>query len=204
MEVINWIWGQSSRYKPFVAHRVGEIKEKTSPTQWRHVPKVVNPADLATRGEKMENLIGENPWTDGPAFLYKEEKDWPAPRNPVNLELLEVAQVEVTKAQAHVRTILETPSSDSKLRSQPTFPIDCSDYSSWNRLVRVTAWVLRFVNLMKPGNRIRKQIMPTLNVPEIEAAEKVLNLEAQRQGFRDTIQNLKNDKSSPSGPLRER
>ena len=58
-----WIQGQSRNYKPFVAHRVGEINDGSSPEQWRHVPSKVNPADQGTRGtsqmakEKLSKVI---------------------------------------------------------------------------------------------------------------------------------------------------
>ena len=35
---IFWIQGQSRRYKTFIANRVSEIHQKSSPRQWRHVP----------------------------------------------------------------------------------------------------------------------------------------------------------------------
>ena len=41
-----WFQGQSTEYKPFIAHRVREIHEFSAPNQWRYVPTDVNPADL--------------------------------------------------------------------------------------------------------------------------------------------------------------
>ena len=38
-----WMQGQSREYKPFIAHRVGEIHEFSAPNQWRYVPTNVNP-----------------------------------------------------------------------------------------------------------------------------------------------------------------
>ena len=49
-----WIQGQSREYKPFIAHRVGEIHDFSAPNQWRYVPTDVNPADLGTRGVTVE------------------------------------------------------------------------------------------------------------------------------------------------------
>ena len=40
-DVIFWIQGQSRRYKTFIANRVSEIHQKSSPRQWRHVPTKV-------------------------------------------------------------------------------------------------------------------------------------------------------------------
>ena len=42
MNVRYWIQGQSREYKPFTAHRVGEIHEFSAPNQWCYVPTDVN------------------------------------------------------------------------------------------------------------------------------------------------------------------
>ena len=45
-----WLRNQSREFKPFVANRIDEIQQTTSPEQWRHIPGTVNPADMTTRG----------------------------------------------------------------------------------------------------------------------------------------------------------
>ena len=68
-----WIQGQSREYKPFIAHRVGEIHDFSAPNQWRYVPTDVNPADLGTRGVTVE----EHPLTYGgmgPNFSRSQNK----------------------------------------------------------------------------------------------------------------------------------
>ena len=60
MNLRYWIQGQSREYKPFIAYRVGEIHEFSSPNQCRYVPTNVNPADLGTRGLTVEELARAN------------------------------------------------------------------------------------------------------------------------------------------------
>lgn len=60
MDVLYWVHGHSKLFKPFVAHRVGEIQQKTSPAQWRHIPTKLNPADLLTRGLTVDALKKED------------------------------------------------------------------------------------------------------------------------------------------------
>ena len=72
-----WIRGQSREYKPFVAHRVGEIHEKSNPNQWRYVPTDMNPADLGTRGMTAQELTDSTKWWNGPEFLCNPEAEWP-------------------------------------------------------------------------------------------------------------------------------
>ena len=77
MNVGYWIQGQSREYKPFIAHRVGEIYEFSAPNQWRYVPTDVSPADLGTKGLTVEELASADLWWNGPKFLKKLKQDLP-------------------------------------------------------------------------------------------------------------------------------
>ena len=46
MNVGYWIQGPSKEYEPFIAHRVGEIHEFSTPNQWCYIPTDVNPTTL--------------------------------------------------------------------------------------------------------------------------------------------------------------
>lgn len=72
-----WIRGQSREYKPFVAHRVGEIHDHSNPDQWRYVPTNLNPADTSTRGLTAPELAESTKWWNGPEFLPQPEAEWP-------------------------------------------------------------------------------------------------------------------------------
>ena len=50
MNTLWWIRGHSRSFKPFVANRVGDIQNMTSPEQWRSPFTKDNPADYLTRG----------------------------------------------------------------------------------------------------------------------------------------------------------
>jgi len=50
MVVLAWISSQSSKWKTFVANRVGEIHERTLIHEWSHVGTHDNPADIVSRG----------------------------------------------------------------------------------------------------------------------------------------------------------
>ena len=49
---LQWIYNSKERHKIYVANRVAEILETTLPSDWRHVPGVLKPADNGTRGLK--------------------------------------------------------------------------------------------------------------------------------------------------------
>ena len=46
---LQWIYNFKGKHKIYVAKRVAGILETTSPSDWRHVPGVLNPADDGTR-----------------------------------------------------------------------------------------------------------------------------------------------------------
>ena len=164
------IQGQSREYKPFLAHRVGEIHEFSAPDQWRYVPTNVNPADHGTRGLTVEEFTRADLWWNGPEFLKKSKQDWPKckfdkPTSEENLELegtREIAAKEATSYQISEEG--EETASDDNASAEEVWRLDPSRYSKWYRvktkgklelelsLVRVTAWVRRFI-----GNQLNKE-----------------------------------------------
>ncbi|XP_046632671.1 uncharacterized protein LOC124312218 [Daphnia pulicaria] len=74
--VRNWIRATAAYYQVFVSYRVGEIQTITEPEEWRFIPGVLNPADLATRSSIDEQPI-PSMWLDGPEFLLQSEDSWP-------------------------------------------------------------------------------------------------------------------------------
>ena len=70
--VLQWIYGYANRQQIFVSNRVAEILEKSQPAQWRHVLRILNPADDGTRGLKISDVTVFSCWSTGPAFLAKK------------------------------------------------------------------------------------------------------------------------------------
>ena len=75
--VIYWIRDKSRSFKPFVANRIGEIHESTSPEQWHHIPGKLNPSDKATQGLSADEFVTNTTWLYGPSFLYEDQSKWP-------------------------------------------------------------------------------------------------------------------------------
>ena len=101
-------------------------------------------ADDVSRGISVQSLTGR--WQYGPDFLRLPEREWP--KNPSSPD---TAEVEKEKIKIHV------VNGPSKLQQ----PIDCKRFSSWRKLVRVTAYVLRFVwNLRtQTYNRVEGRVL---------------------------------------------
>ncbi|GFX42143.1 integrase catalytic domain-containing protein [Trichonephila clavipes] len=66
-----WLNTPANRLKTFVANRVVKVQELTEGFQWNHVPSVLNPADLVSRGLCPCDLPNLRLWWHGPQFLEK-------------------------------------------------------------------------------------------------------------------------------------
>ena len=187
-DVICWIQGQSRRYKTFVANRISEIHQKSNPRQWRHVPTDLNCADDATRGLHAKELSTDHRWFSGPEFLYKKEEDWPQ-RKQIKVE---------ERSEDYLAEIAKSKMAFAAEISQTW--LDPLKFSSWTRLIRVTAWVLRFV--AKLLAKVKKSAKPEnpeyetcgeviLNPAELDKAGKLWVKQAQMERFAKEIKELK-------------
>ncbi|GFU69892.1 integrase catalytic domain-containing protein [Trichonephila clavipes] len=59
-------------WKPFEDCFVSKVQELTEGFQWNHVPSVLNPADLVSRGLRPCDLPNLRLWGHGPQFLEKD------------------------------------------------------------------------------------------------------------------------------------
>lgn len=108
------------------------IHEESTPRQWRHVKTASNPADISSRGVKGADLEKMNLWLHGPEFLWKEEKCWP--EQPSQLPELSEEDNECRKNTTRVNAIVLDKMFEPLL----------SRYSSWDRLRKGIAWLVRF------------------------------------------------------------
>lgn len=206
MDVLHWIRGQSRKYKPFVAHRVATIQSHSSPTQWRHVPGKLNPADLASRGTQMENLIGDNIWTTGPEFLQKDEDHWPALERGETEKLSAEAQEELPKIPRKEAVACKAQGMDGSGKDlvqsgvqMPLPPMNVERFQTWIRLIRVTAWLLRVAKIA------RKEIIAKTSVLETEElcqSEEYWIRMTQQEHYGEIINNIRTGKTLQTGNLK--
>ena len=67
--VLSYISNETRRFHIFVANRVQEIRNHTTPDQWNHISTTQNPADLASRGTTTQELATSKLSWKGPSFL---------------------------------------------------------------------------------------------------------------------------------------
>ena len=76
--VLGWIRSESRRYHTFVANRAAEIQDSSEVGSWRHVPGLMNPTDIVSRGCSAADLCQDGcTWLKGPDFLSLPPGAWP-------------------------------------------------------------------------------------------------------------------------------
>ena len=158
-----------------MANRVTEIQGLTNPDLWSHCTGKTNPADLPSRGESIENLIQSQLWWNGPASLSPTENadsiDEDYVTDEVNTELRSKFQ-----AAVHLTTTEQT---------EPLLDLD--KYSRLKTVLRVTAWVKRFLANARSSQKTRGG----LTAEELTAAEVYWVKMIQGQSFNQETTQLK-------------
>ncbi|XP_063632929.1 uncharacterized protein LOC134804004 [Cydia splendana] len=77
-----WITAEGD-WNIFVKNRVKEIRQHTNVEDWRHLPGLMNPADLPSRGCNARQLM-KSKWWEGPAWLKAKESEWPGSQMKVD------------------------------------------------------------------------------------------------------------------------
>ena len=168
-----WILGISKEWKQFVQNRVTEIRKCISPDHWKHCVGKDNPADLPSRGVALPDLAVSRLWSEGPEWLNDDIseihfEDLTIPEECVSeLKITESCNLLVTEERKGLSEI-----------------IDCKQYSSVNRLLRVTAYILRIAKYAKQNtddSNEKASASTTLSGSEISRAETLWIKEAQKE-----------------------
>lgn len=173
--VLAWLQAEPATWNVFVAHRVAEVQQITNIDNWNHVIGSENPADLLSRGCSPSIMIDSNLWWKGPSWLCQENQEWTA--NKINLD-----DLENLPERRVVRQVF------ANLSEQDIF----EKYSTFTRLQRVVAYILRFYNnTFFPQNKISEK---TLSVVELDQSLFCLVRMSQIVSFSDEIHCLKSKK----------
>ena len=187
--VLCWIRNEKP-WKQYVRNRVDEIRQLTSKRDWRHCPGNLNPADLPSRSMTGVELVDSSIWWNGPSFLCFSEEEWP--RDQPTIEANETALAELVKnppEETHALTSSEEHPAEINLSNI----INCDRFSNLNSMLRVTAYVLRFVNKIK--QRLLRSTedheeRDELNASNLEEAESLWIHTVQANAFSNEISYL--------------
>ncbi|XP_033124561.1 uncharacterized protein LOC117122898, partial [Anneissia japonica] len=162
---LGYISNESRRFHVFVANRVQTIHNLSEPTQWHYIASEENPADIASRGSSVEELLDCDLWWQGPKFLseliYKIE-DYPP--EPIHDTDVEVKRVRVQATHVSVQTIPEM----------------LKRYSSWSRASRVLALCIVFSYKCRSW-----KISGDLTTQDIDRAKKLMVKATQHNQYKE-------------------
>lgn len=164
-EALNWnnirvyLWSDSTtalawikwndEWGTFVGNRVREICALTRPEDWRHVPGIKNPADLPSRGCTPRDLL-QCRWWVGPSWLYGSPREWPVEdiKDEEEVVLSERKRLS-SKAKPDGG---EITSVTAMLNQEDGDKLWYMTSSSYNKNIRVFAWMQRFIRNSRPGS----------------------------------------------------
>lgn len=147
--VLCWLRKAPHDLKTFVANRVAKVQTITSSASWAHVSSTDNPADLLSRGMSMEDFVQSSHWFHGPKWLTEPVEHWPVSK---------FSQTDQIESRAAVEC---KPQTTEHLVGMSTIKLQeiqlLQRYSSWNKVMRITAYVFRFIDNCRATRQSRTE-----------------------------------------------
>ncbi|GAA6094046.1 uncharacterized protein LOC117805176 [Tachysurus ichikawai] len=173
--LLKYIKNEVSRYRIIVANRVSEILKVSQPSQWRYVNTALKPADIASRGLKVESFLKNKDWVFGPQFLSFPEQEW-----PVNLTDLGECSSDDPEVKRSITANAAQVEEDMDVLMQ-----FIQYFSSWTLLKRSVAWILRFKQLLINLSQKRKSLRMSLTQTNMDETQ-------QKQQLKEEMEEIKN------------
>ncbi|XP_053389045.1 uncharacterized protein LOC128552070 [Mercenaria mercenaria] len=176
--VLHWL-STSRLVNRFVQNRVTEIRDLTQNRKWKYCPIKHNPADLLTRSITASQFRNNHLWMHGPDWLTNQTP-WPV--------WMQADTITMATLTDETQETDEHPFLGSLLQDRLHVLIDLSRYNSYRKLIRVTAYVLRFINNCRAVTIRRRH---PLNVTELQNAEHGWLQNCQHTEYAREISSLK-------------
>ena len=163
-----WIQGCNQEWKQFVENQVNSIRASVPPQCWGHCPGKENPANIPSRGMTASELLSNHLWLNGPDWLYTGQ-DLPVEGMDTDSEIPEECHQE-TKSKKAAHSLVVAQGHGLHIGRL----IQCENFSSLHRLLRVTALVLKFLRLLRLKVRKSSESAPINRLSDI--GSEMLNL----------------------------
>ena len=173
---LTWIHSKPHLLQTFECNRVQFIQNSERTLKWRHIQSELNPADIASRGMPARDLIYSELWWS-PYWLREPEEKWP------ESIISTVKELPGYKKNIHIITPLQEW--DLSLLER---------VSSFNKLINVTAYVLRFIRNLRMS-RDKRNVNKILSLEESHNATKYWIKRIQSVSFSSEISSLNRGKS---------
>ena len=166
MTTLHWVKGVDREYKQFVQNRVKEIRQLIPSNSWNHCPGYENPADLPSRGMSAEALQESEIWWHGPPWLLEGKNKWPSPADVTELSRDYYDEMRPSDKPRSKLIHSTGPVVESRIPSLSSV-LDPNKFGDFKRLIRVTAFVLRFLRNARSKETKEKLIGPLSKSVEI-------------------------------------
>uniref|UniRef100_A0A2S2PC01 Integrase catalytic domain-containing protein n=1 Tax=Schizaphis graminum TaxID=13262 RepID=A0A2S2PC01_SCHGA len=186
MIVLSWLTVPHTSFKVYVSNRIHQIRTIVPDCKWSHIESTNNPADCASRGVMPSELTKLSLYWQGPAILRANPSTWINLVTPMPLcTLPEVLPVSLT-------TRIDPP--------------DCTEewfnrFSSYDRMIRVTTILHRFINRRCPRCVLEPLSTKCLSLIEVDCATRSIIRESQRIHFSELLRELSTGTRVSSKPL---
>lgn len=189
--VLGYIKNDARRFHVFVANRVQQIRDNSTPDQWKYIETKENPADESSRGLSPQDLI-DSRWLNGPPFLWQRE--FPNRNDDVNIDL-SPDDPEVKKVQVFATGV--------RHERIATISERLEYFSDWHRAKRAVAACMKFKASLqqspkKPLHAAKKtskekdtSTYRSPSVDEMRKAEQAILKSLQEEVFPEEIKILK-------------
>lgn len=189
--VLGYIKNDARRFHVFVANRVQQIRDNSTPDQWKYIETKENPADESSRGLSPQDLI-DSRWLNGPPFLWQRE--FPNRNDDVNIDL-SPDDPEVKKVQVFATGV--------RHERIATISERLEYFSDWHRAKRAVAACMKFKASLqqspkKPLDAAKKtskekdtSTYRSPSVDEMRKAEQAILKSLQEEVFPEEIKILK-------------
>ena len=153
---LHWIQNLGRVYKQYVQDRADECRRNAPNALFRHIPGTENSADLPSRGCTPDVLDQKkDEWFHSQKWVKEDESSWPT-RTVEELVLSEEQKQdiskEIRKKEQKVTILAKDERSIEKI-------IDPARYSTFTKLLRVTALVLKFIDMKcKRKEKVAKEV----------------------------------------------
>ena len=171
---LHWIRGDVNKYKQFVRNTVTKIRSNQC-GEWRHVPGELNPADIASRGAKVDAL--NDLWWRGPQWL-PDEGEWP-------LDIETKASQETENEAKLVKQVFGATVETRTDTNDDAF-VPLITKFDYKKTIRITAWVRRFCHNIKQQQQQQQRRVGPLTTEEIAASTHQWIASTQRAAEKDS------------------
>ncbi len=174
--MLKYLRNESTRFRTFVANRVTTILKCSNIEQWNPVDTTSNPADCASRGHKVYTFLLNETWISGPEFIFQSPDEWPKNMDQMRIS----ADDPEIKWSVLVNSIKNLHSNNSVRQLM-------NNFSSWTKIQRTIAWILKLKSVLLELVQKRKIFTTVTPVNSTRVDKRMTDIKAKWKGSHNSV-----------------